>query len=200
MILALLVLGRSSRDLFEFLAQLPERAKEEAVLQLSANPNKVLGGYACVANAFLDSVSPHTDVCGVVHADTRFDAGALSIFAASALEGEGRIVGLVGRSGSGEYVWAKCGGGQVSTLDCCSVFFPSKTGLRFDGETFDDFHCVVEDLCLQGREIGLHSFVPAAQADHLGTVADPNSEWQRSYRRYRYALSRKWQHVNFQTT
>lgn len=191
--LAVLVLGQSETELADFVRRSPT-AKEEANLVLFSNPRRKFGGYATIANGFISE--RQEDVVGIVHADTGFGAGALRTFAENALLG--RLVGIVGRAASGPYVWGRDGGGEVSTLDSCSVFFPRALGLRFDGVLFDDFHCVVEDLCLQARSRGIGSFVPATDASHAGSNQSPG--WLSNYQRYRQRLEKKWKGVRFLTT
>lgn len=201
--MAVLVLGKNDEELAAFRAKSP-RVELEARLVFVANPGKRLGGYAAIANPFLDTCSE--DVVGVVHADTSFADGALRVFAHSALDAGGRVVGIVGRAHPRghatdrleSYVWCHAGGGSVSTLDSCSVFMPRAMKLRFDGETFDDFHCVVEDLCLQADARGIASFVPAAVASHVGSGGA--GDWRSDYRKYRARLGAKWRGRKFYTT
>lgn len=191
--LALLVLGKSDAEIGDFLKASPYVAEQCRLVPI-ANPGAKLGGYAAVANPFVDEASE--SVVGVVHADTRFGLKAIPLLGGYAKAGY--VTGLVGRSRSA-YVWGKHGGGLVSTLDSCSVFFPTSTGLRFDGKTFDDFHCLVEDLCLQARAQGLSSFVPHVNAEHIGYIDRPQ-DWIPNYRVYRAKLNEKWKGVPFWTT
>ena len=192
---AVLVLGKSQQELDEFCERNPHAA-DEARLSLVANPNKKLGGYATVANTFLDAVTE--DVVGVVHADTTFGVGVLRSMLREALCDGGRLTGMVGRSFDG-FVWGKDGGGEVSTLDSCAVAMPRSLGLRFDGEHFDDFHCCVEDLCLQARKLGVKTYVPPLYADHIGFI-DRAPDWMANYWNYRRVLAEKWKGIRFITT
>ncbi len=192
--IAVIVLGKSDTEIEQFSERSPHAA-EEARLVMVSNPGKRHGGYATIANPFF-AEAPE-DVVGIVHADTSFAPGTLEGFAGSAMDGD--IVGIVGRSIGGQYVWGRAGGGVVSTLDSCSVFFAKRYDLRFDGVVFDDFHCCVEDLCLQASARGITSRVPHLVADHIG-VLDRPPEWMPNYARYREALVRKWIHVPFMTT
>jgi hypothetical protein len=192
---AVLVLGKSDEEIADFKARSPD-ALNEARFVFVANPGKKLGGYATIANAFLDECTE--DVVGVVHADTGFGVGAIRGLVHASLQHGGQLVGIVGRANPapGEtdpwksYVWGSNGGGPVSTLDSCSVFFPRALALRFDGATFDDFHCVVEDLCLQARVRGIGSFVPPVQAGHIG--GSGSDVWASAFNNYRDMLFRKW--------
>ena len=200
---AVLVLGKSDDELAEFRAKSP-RAEMDARIVYVANPGKRLGGYAAIANPFLDACTE--DVVGVVHADTSFAEGALRVFARAALDFGGRLVGIVGRAPPRpqatdpfeNYVWCNSGGGSVSTLDSCSVLFPRRMNLRFDGRTFDDFHCVVEDLCLQAETRGVAAFVPAVSAGHVGNGGA--GDWRGNHRRYHARLLAKWRGRKFYTT
>ena len=192
---AVLVLGKSEQELSEFRARNPH-APDEARLELVANPNKVLGGYAAVANAFLDTATE--DVVGVIHADTTFGIGVLRSMLREALCDGGRLTGMVGRSFDG-FVWGKDGGGAVSTLDSCAIAMPSSLGLRFDGENFDDFHCCVEDLCLQALKRGMETYVPPLYAEHIGFI-ERGDDWMPNYWHYRRILAEKWKDTRFVTT
>lgn len=192
---AVLVLGKSDQELNEFRARNPHAASEVR-LDLVANPNKVRGGYAAVANAFLDAATE--DVVGVVHADTTFGVGVLRSMFREALCAGGRLTGMVGRSFDG-FVWGKDGGGEVSTLDSCAVVMPRSIGLRFDGDHFDDFHCCVEDLCLQALKLGVKTYVPPLYAEHIGFI-DRAADWMQNYWHYRKVLADKWKGTRFITT
>lgn len=195
----LLVLGQSEAELEDFLRRSPTAATE-AKLNLVANPKKKLGGLALLANQTIDR--GQGSVVGAVHADTTFAPGAITVLARAALEGAGRVVGLVGRGFDPIFiVWGSEGGGPVSTLDSCSVFMPRSLGLRFDAQTFDDFHCAVEDLCIAAAERSIPIFVPAVDAGHTGemTIKNP-TEWLPNYYRYKELLHRKWPGRVFVTT
>jgi hypothetical protein len=194
MSLAVLVLGKSDHEIVGFQKRSPH-AESEARIVLISNPGKRHGGYAAIANPFIDAASE--DVVGVIHADTTFAPGALTTLAAVAMEG--RVVGLVGAGPSGGEVWGKHGGGPASTIDSCSAFFPRKMGLHFDGATFDDFHCLVEDLSLQACAAGYSCYVPPVQAEHIGYIDRP-ADWIPNYRRYRQLLAQKWAGRTFFTT
>lgn len=196
--IALLILGKSDRELEEFLGRSPG-AEAECQLTLVANPNKHLGGYAAIANPFLERIGQTIQVVGVAHADTVFEDGAIAAIAGEAIDPENRITGIVGRSVDGRYIWGRKEAGEVSTLDSCSVFMPTCLDLRFDGENFDDFHCLVEDLCLQAGARGIRSFVPRANADHIGGI-DRAEDWLTNYQRYRQVLMNKWCDRPFTTT
>jgi hypothetical protein len=191
---AVLVLGKSDQEIADFETRSP-CVHDEARIVLVANPNKIRGGYATIANPFIGAATE--EIVGVVHADTTFAPGTITTLAAVAAEG--RVVGMVGAGPNGGEVWGKHGGGPVSTVDSCSVFFQRATGLRFDGATFDDFHCCVEDLCLQAIARGMSCYVPPVQADHIGYIDRP-SNWIPNYRHYRNLLSQKWVGRRFFTT
>ena len=136
------------------------------------------------------------EVFGLVHADTVFRTGALEAFCAEATKGH--VCGIVGRSVGGEYRWCHNNPGEVCTLDSCGVFFPTLSGLRFDANRFDSFHCYVEDLCMQARQIGMKVTVPHAAASHVPNF--PSSEWSAQYAFYRNRLVQKWAGFQLWTT
>ena len=154
---------------------------------------------ARIGNKFLNGHSDY-EVFGLCHGDAVFSAQALTIFRDTAAAGF--VCGIVGRDLSGNYIWSSNvirGTVPVSTLDCCSVFFRRDAGLRFDEQTFDGFHCYVEDVCLQAAAKGISVVVPPAKASHL-EESSRDQEWLAQYKVYRKRLADKWAGVEFQTT
>jgi len=199
--IALLVIGKDDEEIEIFRKNNPD-AEHEARVVCVSNPNRMLGGTAAIANPFLDDAVE--DVVGIVHADTKFEKGAIAVFARRAVE-HNCLTGIVGRRApdpeepfSG-YVWCSNSGGIVSTLDSCSVFFRRRLGLRFDGTTFDDFHCVVEDLCLQAAARGVRALVPRAKAYHLEHGGENPKKWVEAFWRYRERLVQKYAGTTFYT-
>ena len=60
-------------------------------------------------------------------------------------------VGIVGRAWEGDYVWGHeiDTPEAVCTLDSSFLLTRTDLGLTFDDSRFDEFHCFVEDYCLQ---------------------------------------------------
>lgn len=197
--LALVVVGSS----LEKLKQFKQQQLEVDELILVNNRTGVFGGYGKLANHWIDRIS--SDVFGIVHADTILGEGMCNALVKTAMSGA--IAGVVGKAHDESEVWAyKLEPGKqqgVSTLDSCSMFVSMDTirrkKLRFDDQTFDSFHCCVEDFCLQGVTKGLRIIVPAGQCNHLGERTR-NPEWQADYRKYRKVLGDKWKNVQFVTT
>ena len=101
---------------------------------------------------------------------------------------------MVGRSWDGAYVWCHevDTPTAVCTLDSCFLVTRNVLQLRFDSDRFDEFHCFVEDYCLQCHDSGLGVWVVPAQVHHEGvTFAREGSRWGQ-YDRYRKRLDRKW--------
>ena len=172
-----------------------------------------------IANNWLDNCD--TPVFGLCHADVIFGAGALQEFAAAAMLGQ--LCGIVGRDLKGVYRcsynraaaekswWCEGvltgGPGIVSTLNGMAVFMRRDLGelhaasglpLRFDEETFDGFHCHVEDLCLQAAALGISVVVPSADAHHRNHKQ--TGSFLQDYRMYRARLEAKWKGTEFATT
>jgi len=207
--LCLVVLGKDTATFAstDFL----ERAQREAdELVLIKTKDARFGGLSEIVNRIASRT--RCQVVGFVHADTTFGEGALSKFALAAHggpNGERQVVGLVGITLAREYVWSKAvpPGTQrpVSTLDGCSVFFPTSLiadgSLSFD-ERFKSFHCSVEDFCLAAAERRVPVVVPSAPADHYsearGTFKQP--DWQSAYWKDRKVLGEKWPITKFETT
>ena len=189
---AILVIGKSDEEIEGFKAASPH-VEQEARMVYVSNPGRRYGATAVIANPFLDAATE--DVVAIVHADTTFEPGAVGVFAAAAIDNNS-LTGIVGRNKpmpgapTMGYTWCAGGGGYVSTLDSCSAFFRRTLGLRFDGSTFDDFHCVIEDLCLQARAMGVRALVPHAKASHVGTATEPT--WNDRFWRYRQKLLDKY--------
>lgn len=161
-----------------------------------------------IGNEMLDRCQ--SPVFGLCHADAVFGPGALDAFTAEAMRGS--VCGIVGVDLAGVYHcsynsdrdrWWKGSQrigepGEVSTLDGMAVFFRRDLGLRFDEETFDGYHCHVEDICLQAHSRGIPVTVPAADAHHRNHTQIP--AFLADYRRYRAKLAEKWAGAEFQTT
>lgn len=48
---------------------------------------------------------------------------------------------------------------RYETLDCCFILIDKRHGLKFDSNTFDDFHLYVEDYCISAQnKTGLGSY------------------------------------------
>jgi hypothetical protein len=123
--LCLVVLGKDT-DAFAAM-DFHERAWREAdELVLIKTKDARFGGLSEIANRIARRT--RCDVVGLVHADTTFEQGSLSKFAAVAHAGN--VTGMVGITLEREYVWSRdVPDGtvrRVSTLDGCSVFFPTK--------------------------------------------------------------------------
>jgi hypothetical protein len=142
----------------------------------------------------------NSPVFGFCHADAVFGPGALDAFVAEAMRGA--VCGIVGIDLAGLYRCSfesrRDGPGEVSTLDGMAVFFRRDLGLRFDAETFDGYHCHVEDLCLQAHSRGIPVTVPAADAHHRNHIQ--SQAFLADYRRYRAKLAEKWKGTEFRTT
>ena len=152
-----------------------------------------------IANRHLNVCT--TPVFGLCHADVAFGPGALEAFTTEALLG--RVCGIAGALSSGAYCCCYAltpllRAAEVSTLDGMAVFLRPDMGLRFDEQTFDGFHCHVEDLCLQAHERGYRVTVPAADAHHVNH--EQTKAWQDDYRKYRAKLAEKWKGTEFRTT
>jgi hypothetical protein len=201
--LMLVVLAKDQPELDAFKLETVRGVCTELVLV--SNPNKQFGGLGLIANKYLDASS--SEVFGIVHADTVFGGGkdehstesAIEIFSKEAANYS--VSGMVGRCLDGRYLWSSDTGDDrnVSTLDSCSIFFRKDSGLRFDTAVFDDFHCCVEDICLQAMSRDIPRRVPRCYAEHNGIV-NRSPSWMSTYWHYRGLLVNKWSDVSFATT
>lgn len=215
--LKLLAIGKDWAQIRSFREQHEERGSFAEVHDVWTYLNKNSKSLSNIANSFLFLSKPRPgQVFGLVHCDTLFDSPLyrinrpeaafwkrdLEILTECAMSG--KVCGIVGADLSAQRYWwghSLPHGTEhpVSCLDGCSVFFRRDLGLRFDEETFDGFHCHVEDLCLQAHAKGIPVVVPAVKADHVGqSTFDP--AWQADYARYKQKLNEKWKGVVFQTT
>lgn len=197
--LSLLVIGAKSADLREFAERNPNAFSEVQEIRMAALPGTRYGGYAAMGNKWKKEALG--DIIGLVHADTIFEAGALTALAAAAIEGA--VTGMVGASFGPPVgnVWG-ChldNPGEVSTLDSCSVFLRRDASYGFDERTFDGFHCAVEDLCLAAKAKGARIVVPPVKANHDGRSTF-NPAWRAEYETYRKRLVDKWAGTEFVTT
>jgi hypothetical protein len=141
-----------------------------------------------------------SEVFGLCHADVVFGRGALEAFIVEAMRGA--VCGIVGADLTGAlqccYTAGRAVPSDVSTLDGMAVFFRADLGLSFDEQTFDGFHCHVEDLCLQAHARGIPVTVPAADAHHRNHTQ--SQAWLADYQMYRKRLAEKWKDTVFRTT
>ena len=134
-----------------------------------------------------------------VHPDVSFDSDLVARLSAAIddLEAAGApwgAIGIVGRSWEGAYVWGHeiDAPRPVCTLDSCFVLTRTDLGLAFDATRFDQFHCFVEDYCLQCHAEGRGVWVVPAAAWHASaTYNELGSRWG-GYDRYRKQLDKKW--------
>jgi hypothetical protein len=176
-------------------------------LVVIVNPEARFGGMGAIANRVIGRTA--CDVVGMIHADTTWGIGDVSRL--TDVAARGNISGIVGCAlepkpynvESSYIVWGRwVPEGQeveVSTLDACTFFMRTDSGVRFDEQTFDTFHCCVEDVCLSAAKKGIRTLVPAVKADHVGTRYK-NPAWGEVYARYRQKLVEKHAGTFFRTT
>lgn len=101
---------------------------------------------------------------------------------------------------------------EVTTLDGQCILINKEHGIRFDEDTFDEYHLYVDDYCMQCKEKGLRVFtfpVDAAEAGngyeflddytnsncyfrhHSATVNERGYSWGR-YNEYLEKFNKKW--------
>jgi hypothetical protein len=208
--LCLCVVGKSNEENAGFISVHANEIRRHAdELILINNEKGRFGGLGQIANRALDTT--RSSVFGISHADCGYRNGALGVFRDQAAKG--KVAGIVGRPLDGRYIWACAGGSersgaQISCLDGCGIFFRRDSGLRFDAETFDGFHCVGEDLSLAARARGIPVIVADAEADHRSSsnFPDPGQRnadrlaWLADYHRYVQKLKAKWPNLEFITS
>lgn len=201
--LTLIVLGASREEC----AQSPVVATMADEVIYLANPAARWGGLGVIGNHYLETA--FGDLLGLVHADTMVSPEVLVSLTAAAVQG---VAGIVGSSWSGHTIWSAnlSAPMAVCTLDSCAMFVSRALAaahqLRFDVETFDSFHCCVEDFCLQAAAARVPVLVAAGSAGHpLPTVKPQDGEpaasgspscgrrWpEDEHKRYREKLRDKW--------
>jgi hypothetical protein len=168
-----------------------------STIELNNEGNLVTTNIASLYNTFLQLSGP--DLIAFLHPDVSFEHTFVDDVrrAIEHIEKEGNrwgAMGIVGRNWRGEYVWCH----QIDEptlvccLDSCSLITNRKLGMRFDQRWFNEFHCYVEDYCLQchDRRLGVYVF-PARAAHGSATKSVKGSQWGR-YRIYRKMLAIKW--------
>jgi hypothetical protein len=205
--MTLVVIAKNSKDMTGF-----HRDYTYEVSDLVSVINYRNEGLASIANRYL--YTSKSDVFGLCHADTYFNDGSLRIFHDCSVGGA--VCGVVGQADRFKdphsIVWSHQWGSPsesqlesgwprsttgpcpVSTLDCCGIFFPRLSGLKFDEVTFDSFHCHAEDLCLQAHNYGMRVVVPAAKTGH-GSPVPNDSNWGAQRDVYYGRLKAKWKNV-----
>jgi hypothetical protein len=174
-------------------------ALEEPVqrLVLSNADNALTKNLASLYNVLLRLEGPtrrafvHPDVTFGPDLVTRLSSAMDDMEAAGSPWG---AIGIVGRAWEGEYVWGhETDAPQpVCTLDSCFLLTRTDLGLEFDAEHFDQFHCFVEDYCLQCHATGRGVWVVPVAAWHASaTYNELGSRWG-GYDRYRKQLDKKW--------
>jgi len=169
------------------------------------NPKARFGGTGAIANRIIGRTA--CDVIGIIHADTTWEIRDIARLAGVAAQGN--ISGIVGCAlepkpynvESSYIVWGRwVPEGQeveVSTLDACSIFMRTDSDTVFDEQTFDTFHCCVEDVCISAAKKGVRIIVPDVKANHVG---NSNPSWGEEYAIYRQKLVEKHKDVFFRTT
>lgn len=196
MTIGLIVLAKSDDELSRF--SLAHVARSTSELVLLSNAEKHLGGLGQIANRYFNAF--RSTIVGIAHADTFFGPGSLEAFAECA--NKGAVCGIVGRGLDGPYVWSRQvrNPETVSTLDSCAVFMRKDNQLTFDEVLFDDFHCCVEDLCLQAHQRQIPVLIPPSNATHDAKLASRPKDWITNYHKYRARLEIKWKTTKFSTT
>ena len=204
MSLSLIVVGKRGSELGEFSERNPAVSLHASEVVLLNNERMRYGGQGAIWNRATAQRPAVNQVVGLVHADTLLSPAFLANAEAAAKRGF--VVGLVGRDLEDRYVWAHQIGQitPVSTLDGCSLFVSVETVLQFnlsmDTETFDSFHCSVEDFCLQAQVCAnVESVVVPGMAGHEGKSTFDDA-WRREYAKYRMRLQVKYADTIFKTT
>jgi hypothetical protein len=166
-------------------------------VEVSNVGNALTTNIASLYNVLLQMTGP--DVVALLHPDISFEEGFVrDLFSAiEALERRGEpwgALGIVGRTWTGEYLWCYevTEPVRVCSLDSCSLVTRPSLGIRFDQRRFDEFHCYVEDYCLQSQAAGYGVYVfPTTGRHGSATKSVKGSQWGK-YRSYRRRLGLKW--------
>jgi hypothetical protein len=198
-VLSLVVTGKNHADLDAFIAS--NLGLLDAVSELRLVVPGALGQARVGNHAKATALG---DVVGLVHSDVSFQSGDLGVLEEAARKA---VAGIVGarllepeEQWDRKFTWGKSleRTTEVSTLDGCSVFFRKDLPVSFD-ESFQGWHCVVEDFCLSAKRAGMPVVVAPVKASHQGgSTFDPS--WQRQYAVGKEHLLRKWSGTRFETT
>ena len=147
----------------------------------------------------------------LTHQDVSFSSDLLSrIEATMNLVGDWSALAMVGVSEDGIYRWSKPSMSfAVSSADCCFIVIDKRHGVRFDEDTFDEYHLYVEDYCGQAKEktgFPVYTILTSARESspdklddsmssylnhHSVTVNERGTAWGK-YWEYRQKLEDKW--------
>jgi len=198
--LALCVVAKDRAELDNWMAAHDLSSVDELVAV--NNQGGRYGGYGHVCQRALDGTNSF--IFGICHADTLFIGNALEVFRDVAAVGN--VTGMVGRTMDGAYHWSKSGvTHSPSCLDGCAIFFRRDSGLKFDWQRFDGFHCVGEDVALAARSRGIPLVIPHCDAEHTSTSNFPpggdhsvgHPPWLKDYYRYVALLRAKYPQLQF---
>jgi hypothetical protein len=139
-----------------------------------------------------------TDYLILTHQDVSFPADLLERIEATITRvPDFGALGLVGVDHDRQYYQVSpTRVNRVETLDCCFIVIRKDLDLRFDADTFDEYHQYVEDYCGQvtrrlGRSIYTILADPATFVHHGATYSQRGSCWGR-WSEYHRHLQTKW--------
>jgi hypothetical protein len=95
-----------------------------------------------------------SDFIILTHQDVSFSSDLLERISSTINSvGVWSALAMVGVSYDGVYRWSNQNRSfELSSADCCFIVINKSHGIRFDENTFDDFHLYVEDYCAQARK------------------------------------------------
>lgn len=147
-----------------------------------------------------------------VHEDTTFSPDFIEkINEAISIRPDFGVMGTVGNY-ENNIEWAKDGMMmEVKTVDCCCLLVNKEHNIKFDSDTFDEYHCYVDDVCLQTVNKGFKNYtipINAFEAQkedvyskdgsyfrhHSATVSKLGYCWGR-YNEYLQKMNEKWKRV-----
>lgn len=118
-------------------------------------------------------------------------------------------IGAVGQGFNKEYIWSETDKiKEVQVFDCCCILINKEHGIKFDSETFNEFHMYVDDYAMQVQSVGLKCYtipIYASEAainneytkegsyfkHHSHTVNEKGYCWGR-YWEFNRAMQEKW--------
>lgn len=179
------------------LSSLREIVSPVDTLLLNNTGNLVTNNIASIYNMLLKLEGP--EYLALLHPDISFKEHFFAdvMTAIETLSRSGKkwgALGIVGRSWEGDYLWCHhvSEPTPVCTLDSCSLIISRSNGLSFDDKRFNEFHCYVEDYCLQCHDKGLGVFVVPTVARHGSATKNVRGSAWGKYRRYYWTLRLKW--------
>lgn len=129
----------------------------------------------------------------LVHEDVTFSPDLLeNIHKTIYLKPDFGALGAVGTDNTGKYHWGESSViKEIEKLDCCCILINKEHNIKFDYETFDDFHLYVEDYCMQAIKKGLKIYTFFANASEAEKNSVYNAQEQNYFKHHSVTMNQR---------